>query len=160
MAHDIPKSSKREFMTLSTFPSLNPKLEREARELFELAQDVKEESVFLQEPFNKKFNTRYDGGQSFIMCMCRNFQLIGFDNVCIHWCQKFLKNRVCTSLEKDSTLCTLMMSYFSTKNYEKVLECGHEWLSLQKGKTKTILSDKNMSMTLKWMRINIGIRKR
>ena len=148
MADDTPKNSRLEFMIPTTFPSLNPKLLREVRELFELAQDVKEETVFLQEPLYKKFNTKYDGGQIFIYFLCQNFQSIGFDNVCIYWCQKFLKKRGCTAFERATALDTLLTSYFSTKNYEKVLECGHELLSLKNEKAKVF----DMSMTLKMIR--------
>ena len=45
-------------------------------------------------------------------------------------------------------LDTLITSYFSTKNYEKVLECGHELLSLKNEKAKVF----DMSMTLKMIR--------
>ena len=106
------------------------KLEKEIRELFKLAQDVEDESAFLQEPSYKTFKAKYDGGQSEILELFFNFMTIKFYNVCIYWSYKYLNNRVCSYPGRWSALRALVTSYSGLKNHEKVLEIGLEWLSL------------------------------
>ena len=85
------------------------KLEKEIRESFKLAQDVGDESVFLQEPSYIIFKAKYDGHRIEIMnTLTVHFSKIKFYHECIYWSYKCLFDRVCDKKEKNwSVWCSL-----------------------------------------------------
>jgi len=89
------------------------KLEKDVRKLLKLAQDVQEESVFLQEPLYIRFKTNYNlGSHRIFYSLYLGFKEMKFHKVFVYLCHKYLDNRICDFEEKCAAINALTTSYF------------------------------------------------
>ena len=122
---------------LKTSASMS-KLEKELNELLDLAENIKDESVFHQEHRYKKFKAKNDTIHDYEFLLWQDFlkglRALNFHIESIYWCSKILDDvRLC-----DSSLRSLAMSFIATSSYdlgdyENVLKYGAKYLEFIKG---------------------------
>ena len=112
------------------------KLEKELKELVDLAKNIKDESVFQQENRYKKFKAKnHTTIQTHKLPIWYIFLDVlvelKFYKECIYWCYKILEDvRLCDSSERLQAFYTIVISFYFLDDFENVFKYGEKYLAI------------------------------
>ena len=130
MASQRPTTSKSQ-AHLNTGASRS-KLEKELKELLDLAENIKDESIFQREHRYRKFKAK---NHTILAHEIRSIWRIFFNGLLnlkfhkesIYWCSRILEDvRLCDSPERSVALYAIAEAFYGLDDYENVLKYGEK----------------------------------
>ena len=135
MASQRPSTSKSQ-AHLNTGASRS-KLEKELKELLDLAKNIKDESVFQQEHRYKRFKANSHTIQAheirpiWFKQFFAELIRLKFYKECMYWCNKILEDvRLCDSPERSLAFYGIVKSFYDLDDYENVFKYGEKYLEI------------------------------
>ena len=136
MASQRPSTSKSQ-AHLNTGASMS-KLEKELKEILDLARKIKNELVFQQENRYKKFKAKNhtnlltdDPFKNIWGSFFGELLELKFYKECIYWCTKILEGvRLRDSSERSYAIYVIVASFYSLHDYENVFKYGEKYLEI------------------------------
>ena len=135
MAQQRPSTSNSQAHLHTGACASRSKLEKELKELLDLAKKNKDESAFLQENQNKKFKAKNHTFQVHELPIWFNFfgglEKLKFYKESIYWGYKILEDvRLCENPVRSQAFYLLVCSFQHLEDYENVFKYGEKYLAI------------------------------
>jgi tetratricopeptide (TPR) repeat protein len=141
------------------------RIEKEVKELLDLAKLTNDESAFQQNHRYRKFKKdNYKLDIEICDHMIKVLQEIKFFNECVFWCEKILENsRVGEKHFRLHALTIITNSFYYLEKYGKAIEYGKKAIEYKKGLIEHDLDIDNNHLTIlnnmTWASIKLGKKK-
>ena len=142
MASQRPSTSSQAHLNTSLSASRS-KLEKELKELLDIAINIKDESVFQQENRYKKFKAKnHTINQAHELPILGRFfhglNELKFHKEIIYWNKKILEDvRLCESPERSVAIFYIAKSFYALDDFEKVLKYGAKYFEISLQTTRS-----------------------
>ena len=119
------------------------KLEKELKELLDLAKNIKDESIFQKEHRYRKFKDKNNTILAHEIGPIWGIFFKGLDNLKFHkesiyWCSKILEDvRLCESPERSVAIFYIAKSFYALDDFEKVLKYGTKYFEISLQTTRS-----------------------